>query len=195
MTRAMNPCEQFIYNRTHELARLPRDPIDYGTRLSSFFHELACAAATALGESASPLQLVDFDNVYHAKLAQIRHGLPHELRLTPYVTEPEPMPAPEDIPAYVANLTLQLDPPAIAEPRVYRRGGPRGQEVGPAFLPRDQLTAARTGLGWTLDQLGQKAGLSGSFIGTLESGKALGRLKHYQALRRALNLPVDGEPQ
>jgi DNA-binding XRE family transcriptional regulator len=199
MNRPLTPCEQFLYNRSHDFAKANPDPILYGVRLSGFFHELACAAAVLLGETASPLQINDFNNVFWAKLAQIQHGVSHDVRLAPYVTQPEPVPAPEDIPAYVANLALPLTTPpapaATVEPHQYRRGGLRGHLVGPAYLSPAEMKAKRKALGWTQDQLGLAAELSGSFVGNLECGQALGQLKHYKALRRALNLPIPGEPQ
>jgi transcriptional regulator with XRE-family HTH domain len=75
------------------------------------------------------------------------------------------------------------------------RNTPRGAAVGPAYLPSYTIQAKREALKWTKRELGEKAGLSDTFVSELERGIATGRLKHYEALRRALDLPITGQPQ
>lgn len=215
----LNHCEQFFYNRTHDFAHASRDPLRYTDQVNGFLHQLAAAAATLVGETASPLEVVNFTNIFYTKLAQMHHGVPQEVRLSPQIAPPAPMPAPDEIPDYVdalraaapvarppapparpltENLVLALEPAAKPAPkrrRIYVGKAPRGAAVGPQYLSGDQIRHAREALGLSQDALGEDEKLSGGFICELENGVAMGKRGHYVKLRRALNMVLPGEEE
>lgn len=212
----LTPIQEFYMIRSHDLSAANPDPFRYGACMSDFLREIADATAQMVAEVAtSPLEVVNFSNRFYARLAAAQGGIEPDARLTPLRLDIEPMPSPEEIPAYVEklmarhtlppapvtmpteNLPLPLEQPAAAvapkAPKVltYKRRNTRGPAVGADYLSGAELFALRKERDLTQDELAELSGVSAGHISNLETGRAQGLRKHYRALRKALNLPVE----
>jgi hypothetical protein len=189
----MNRSEQFVHDRLSAISADNPNEFMYGAGVAAFSEELAKAVGLMIGESGAPHAHASFLSHLECKLADIRTGVPQEIRVTPAATAEATTQATEpatvrrspgewffpDWPPFEKQTELLQDPinPAI--------------QPGPQYLTAAQLKDARKSKGLFQSAVADLIEVPQWFISRLERGDRVGIPQLYERLRAVLDIPLE----